>query len=305
MPAHEPIDPRAVSRSRSGPTTRRAARSQPSAPSTVSPASRSTSCADVPPRTGRRRCWSRIAAAAVEPVEAERPGQRPSTQVRAALEASGLDHGPISVHDKMAAMGLGVEAITGKRVQANHPRQERTLPPDPVSLPRQAATRRHTGRAPSSSSGRRVRPHLQHRTPPPRTPRDASPPSRPGRPPRRPRLSPQTREALLRSSGRETLPARAAADGLPAGTTIRKLEQCRHLLPGKRHLLGRRTARLPTGPGHRRRRHHHRRRLRRRDPHRAHPSRTRDHLRRQRQTPRPTTLRIVTEVLTHQLSPKS
>jgi hypothetical protein len=26
--------------------------------------------------------------------------------VRAALEASGLDHGPISVHDKMLAMGL-------------------------------------------------------------------------------------------------------------------------------------------------------------------------------------------------------
>lgn len=26
--------------------------------------------------------------------------------VRAALEASGLDHGPISVHDKMRAMGL-------------------------------------------------------------------------------------------------------------------------------------------------------------------------------------------------------
>ena len=29
-------------------------------------------------------------------------------QVRAALEASGLDHGPISVHDKMHAMGLDV-----------------------------------------------------------------------------------------------------------------------------------------------------------------------------------------------------
>ena len=29
-----------------------------------------------------------------------------AVQVRAALEASGLDHGPISVHDKMRAMGL-------------------------------------------------------------------------------------------------------------------------------------------------------------------------------------------------------
>src|ERR1700743_1093275 len=29
-----------------------------------------------------------------------------AVRVRAALEASGLDHGPISVHDKMRAMGL-------------------------------------------------------------------------------------------------------------------------------------------------------------------------------------------------------
>jgi hypothetical protein len=31
-----------------------------------------------------------------------------AVQVRAALEASGLDHGPISVHDKMKAMGMDV-----------------------------------------------------------------------------------------------------------------------------------------------------------------------------------------------------
>ena len=31
-----------------------------------------------------------------------------AVQVRAALESSGLDHGPISVHDKMKAMGLAV-----------------------------------------------------------------------------------------------------------------------------------------------------------------------------------------------------
>ena len=54
-------------------------------------------------------------AAALEP-RSRRPQSSPSKlsdqvkaqalQVRAALEASGLDHGPISVHDKMHAMGL-------------------------------------------------------------------------------------------------------------------------------------------------------------------------------------------------------
>ena len=54
-------------------------------------------------------------AAVLEP-RARRPRSRPSTlsdevkdqavAVRAALDASGLDHGPNSVHDKMRAMGL-------------------------------------------------------------------------------------------------------------------------------------------------------------------------------------------------------
>ena len=54
-------------------------------------------------------------AAVLEP-RTRRPKSSPSRlseevktqaiQVRAALEASGLDHGPISVHDKMKAMGL-------------------------------------------------------------------------------------------------------------------------------------------------------------------------------------------------------
>ena len=34
-----------------------------------------------------------------------------AVQVRAALEASGLDHGPISVHDRMKAMGLEAPSI--------------------------------------------------------------------------------------------------------------------------------------------------------------------------------------------------
>ena len=64
----------------------------------------------------RKRAKSDGPAAVLEP-RTRRPRSSPSkvtdevkaqaVQVRAALEASGLDHGPISVHDKMRAMGLG------------------------------------------------------------------------------------------------------------------------------------------------------------------------------------------------------
>jgi transposase InsO family protein len=63
----------------------------------------------------RRRAAEDGPAAALEP-KPRRPGTSPTKigeeikrqalGVRAALEASGLDHGPISVHDKMRAMGL-------------------------------------------------------------------------------------------------------------------------------------------------------------------------------------------------------
>jgi transposase InsO family protein len=63
----------------------------------------------------RRRVQSEGPAAVLEP-RSRRPKSSPTrlsdevkaqaVQVRAALEASGLDHGPISVHDKMHAMGL-------------------------------------------------------------------------------------------------------------------------------------------------------------------------------------------------------
>ncbi len=59
-------------------------------------------------------------AAVLEPLS-RRPNSSPSrisepvkgqaVQVRAALEASGLDHGPISVHDKMRAMGLDAPSV--------------------------------------------------------------------------------------------------------------------------------------------------------------------------------------------------
>ncbi len=65
----------------------------------------------------RKRATTDGPAAVLEP-RSRRPRSSPSkltdevkeqsVQVRAALEASGLDHGPISVHDKMRAMGLEV-----------------------------------------------------------------------------------------------------------------------------------------------------------------------------------------------------
>lgn len=63
----------------------------------------------------RKRALNEGPAAVLEP-KSRRPRTSPSkltdqvkvqaVQVRAALEASGLDHGPISVHEKMRAMGL-------------------------------------------------------------------------------------------------------------------------------------------------------------------------------------------------------
>lgn len=65
--------------------------------------------------TLRKRAKADGPAAVLEP-KTRRPKSSPSTlsdevkkqsvAVRAALEASGLDHGPISVHDKMRTMGL-------------------------------------------------------------------------------------------------------------------------------------------------------------------------------------------------------
>ena len=52
------------------------------------------------------------AAAEVDPDEADRRGQGAGDRGACRLEASGLDHGPISVHDKMGAMGLPVVPST-------------------------------------------------------------------------------------------------------------------------------------------------------------------------------------------------
>jgi putative transposase len=68
----------------------------------------------------RKRALEEGQAAALEP-RSRRPKNSPSTiteeakkqavGVRAALESSGLDHGPINVHDKMTALGMDAPSI--------------------------------------------------------------------------------------------------------------------------------------------------------------------------------------------------
>jgi putative transposase len=102
-----PSIPVSASRSRCGPMTRPEARSL-------------TFCAEhgISRKSFyelRKRAMTEGPAAVLEP-RSRRPKSSPlkltdrvrarAVQVRAALEASGLDHGPISVHDKMHAMGL-------------------------------------------------------------------------------------------------------------------------------------------------------------------------------------------------------
>ena len=47
--------------------------------------------------------------------------------VRAALESSGLDHGPISVHDKMKAMGLDEVLLITDEIDRNLALSSRNL----------------------------------------------------------------------------------------------------------------------------------------------------------------------------------
>ena len=84
------------------------------------------------PRTGPSRLPDRVRARALD--------------VRAALERSGLDHGPISVHDKMAAMGL--EAPSPAWL-ARIFRQEGVARAEPSKRPR-AAWRRFVYPAPNA-----------------------------------------------------------------------------------------------------------------------------------------------------------
>ena len=103
----------------------------------------------------RRRALEEGPAAVLEP-RSRRPRTSPSRlpdqvraralDVRAALERSGLDHGPISVHDKMAAMGL--EAPSPASL-ARIFRQEGVARAEPSKRPR-AAWRRFVYPAPNA-----------------------------------------------------------------------------------------------------------------------------------------------------------
>ena len=93
----------------------------------------------------RERAKSEGPAAVLEP-RSRRPRSTPSQlteevktqalQVRAALESSGLDHGPISVHDKMKSMGLAL--VTSIASLARIFRQAGVARLEPKKKPRSA-----------------------------------------------------------------------------------------------------------------------------------------------------------------------
>ena len=195
-------------------------------------------------------------------------------------------------------------------LQADHPGQERTLPPDPVPLPRQAAARRHPGELQAQVDAfdhiyNTERPHqgLPGRITP-LAAWEATPKADPPRP--------QTGPARLDPSGRHPAsPSPQPPADLPADTQRQNGEHRRHHQAGQGHLQGRRTPRpsnrssssatAPDGDkitvtdlqGEILAEHT-----------RPAPGIT---LRRQRPTPRtrPKNPRNVTEVLTHQPSPMS
>lgn len=104
----------------------------------------------------RKRVRTDGQAAMLEP-RSRRPRSSPATvtdevkaqavQVRAALEASGLDHGPISVHDKMRAMGL--DAVPSTASLARIFREAGVARREPRKRPR-AAWRRFVYPAPNA-----------------------------------------------------------------------------------------------------------------------------------------------------------
>ncbi|BBY27801.1 hypothetical protein MSEDJ_18970 [Mycolicibacterium sediminis] len=202
---------------------------------------------------------------------------------------------------------LGVQTITGKpykpTTQGKNERFHQTL-------------FRYLDKQPLAGSlaelqaqGRRVRPPLQHRTPPPGPARSHHPADGVGRhPPRRSAPSPAG-PADLPSARSERLPqAPHSATTEPARQHPCQNDQhCGDHSSGHGHLPSRRTTRLRAGPRRHRRRPGHHHRPSGRSPRRAHPTRTRYSIRRQRSTtgPTPQNRQTVTEVLTHQLSPKS
>ena len=100
----------------------------------------------------RRRVTADGPAAVLEP-RTRHPKTSPSKltdeiktqaiQVRAALEASGLDHGPISVHDKMRAMGL--DPVPSTASLARIFREAGVARVEPKKKPRSASRRGFLG----------------------------------------------------------------------------------------------------------------------------------------------------------------
>jgi hypothetical protein len=87
---------------------------------------------------------------------------------------------------------------------------------------------------------------------------------------------------------RDRQPRHQPPADLPANTRVRKVSTAGTIHVDKVFLQARRRPRIPAGPRSQRRRQDHHQRPAGRDPRRTHPPRTRHHLPRQRQTPRPT-----------------
>jgi putative transposase len=201
---------------------------------------------------------------------------------------------------------LGVEAITGKpykpTTQGKNERFHQTL-------------FRYLDKQPLAGSLEELQAHVDAfdasttRASPPGTPWSSYPTDRLESHPEGRSAATRHQPILARPTRRQPIPAPppAAARRPTRRHAGAKGQQRRRHPRGQGLLQDRRRPRVQTGLRRHRRRQDHHHRPRRRDPHPTHPTRTRRGLRRQRPTPRtaPEDPRTVTEVLRHQVSPKS
>ena len=131
-------------------------------------------------------------------------------------------------------------------LQADHPGQERTLPPDPVPLPRQAAA----GRARWPSCRPRSTRSTTSTTPsaPTRDCPDASHRRRPGKPPRRPKLPRPKPDSFVRARAEAQPVPRPQPRTCPPDTDVRTLTTAGTFMLAGVHYKVDGTARLRAGP---------------------------------------------------------
>ncbi len=134
---------------------------------------------------------------------------------------------------------LGVEPITGKpykpTTQGKNERFHQTL----FRYLDKQPLAEQPGRA--AGPGRRVRPHLQHRAPPPRTARPRHAHRRRGRPPRRPRLLAPPAGSFSRPRPTASRPAPSRRQTCPTTPKSRNVTTAGTFSAGQGPLQGRRT----------------------------------------------------------------